>query len=112
MPESPAGLLEWLENEKQALANLDRSTADVDAAISAARDGQPQRGLRLLRLNDPDSPDTVRLELADQQRTAKFNYLVLQLAFGSLTHEQEKRSLRLFASEVMPALTLANSMIQ
>ena len=57
-------------------------------------------------------PDTVRRELADQERTAKFNYLVLQLAFGSFTHEQEMRSLRLFASEVMPALTLANSMIQ
>ena len=58
------------------------------------------------------NPDTVRLELADQERAAKFNYLVLQLAFGSLTHEQELRSIRLFASEVMPALMVANSMIQ
>ena len=35
---------------------------------------------------------------------APFNYLVLQLAFGTLTHEQEMRSLELFSSEVMPAL--------
>ena len=42
--------------------------------------------------------------LVAQARTAPFNYLVLQLAFGSLTHAQEMRSLSLFASEVMPAL--------
>lgn len=49
-------------------------------------------------------PDTVRRELAEQERDAGFNYLVLQLAFGGLTHEHEMRSLRLFASDVMPAL--------
>ena len=54
-------------------------------------------------------PDTVRRELIDQERTAGFNYLVLQLAFGSLTHEQEQRSLGLFGAEVMPALAELNS---
>ena len=54
-------------------------------------------------------PDTVRRELIDQERTAGFDYLVLQLAFGSLTHEQERRSLELFAAEVMPALAELNS---
>ncbi|NQU69078.1 MAG: LLM class flavin-dependent oxidoreductase [Rhodospirillales bacterium] len=50
------------------------------------------------------SPDTVRGVLAEQAGIAPFNYLVLQLAFGSLTHEQEMHSLELFSSEVMPAL--------
>lgn len=50
------------------------------------------------------SPGTVRKELSDQAKQAPFNYLVLQLAFGTLTHEQEMRSLDLFAAEVMPAL--------
>jgi len=54
-------------------------------------------------------PDTVRRELIDQERTAGFNYLVLQLAFGSLTHAQEHRSLGLFGAEVMPALAELNS---
>lgn len=54
-------------------------------------------------------PDTVRRELIDQERAAGFNYLVLQLAFGSLTHGQERRSLGLFGDEVMPALAELNS---
>jgi len=54
-------------------------------------------------------PDTVRHELIDQGRTAGFNYLVLQIAFGSLTHDQERRSLKLFNTEVMPALAKLNS---
>ncbi len=32
------------------------------------------------------------------------NYLVLLLAFGSLTHEQQMRSLELFRTEIMPGL--------
>ncbi len=53
-------------------------------------------------------PDTVRGELVEHAGIAGFNYLVLQLAFGSLTHEQEMRSLGLFQSEVMPALSGLN----
>lgn len=49
-------------------------------------------------------PEIVRRALIDQARTARFDYLVLQLAFGTLTHAQEMRSLELFAEEVMPAL--------
>jgi alkanesulfonate monooxygenase SsuD/methylene tetrahydromethanopterin reductase-like flavin-dependent oxidoreductase (luciferase family) len=65
--------------------------ADMDAA---RRDGALVAG----------SPDTVRRELAAQAGRCGFNYLVMQLAFGSLTHAQEMRSLDLFADEVMPAL--------
>jgi alkanesulfonate monooxygenase SsuD/methylene tetrahydromethanopterin reductase-like flavin-dependent oxidoreductase (luciferase family) len=50
------------------------------------------------------SPDTVRGLLVEQAQQCGFNYLVLQLAFGSLGHANEMKSLRLFADEVMPAL--------
>jgi alkanesulfonate monooxygenase SsuD/methylene tetrahydromethanopterin reductase-like flavin-dependent oxidoreductase (luciferase family) len=50
------------------------------------------------------SPDTVRRELVAQAQLCRHNYLVLKLAFGSLTHAQEMRTLNLFTSEVMPAL--------
>jgi len=47
----------------------------------------------------------VREELKRQAAVCGHNYLVLQLAFGNLTHAQEMHSLRLFRSEVMPALS-------
>jgi alkanesulfonate monooxygenase SsuD/methylene tetrahydromethanopterin reductase-like flavin-dependent oxidoreductase (luciferase family) len=50
------------------------------------------------------SPETVRRELEAQAAQIRFNYFVCQFAWGSLTHEQEMRSLALFADEVMPAL--------
>jgi alkanesulfonate monooxygenase SsuD/methylene tetrahydromethanopterin reductase-like flavin-dependent oxidoreductase (luciferase family) len=50
------------------------------------------------------SPDTVRRELVAQVRQCGFNYLVLQLAFGTLGHAREMRSLALFRDDVMPAL--------
>jgi len=49
-------------------------------------------------------PDTVRKQLMAQAQSCGYNYLVLQLAFGSLTHAQEMHSLKLFHAEVMPAL--------
>jgi alkanesulfonate monooxygenase SsuD/methylene tetrahydromethanopterin reductase-like flavin-dependent oxidoreductase (luciferase family) len=49
-------------------------------------------------------PDRVRNTLVEQTRRCGQNYLVLKLAFGSLTHAQEMRSLELFRREVMPAL--------
>jgi len=50
------------------------------------------------------SPATVRKILVEQARSIGFNYLVLHLAYGSLGHAQEMRSLALFRDEVMPAL--------
>jgi alkanesulfonate monooxygenase SsuD/methylene tetrahydromethanopterin reductase-like flavin-dependent oxidoreductase (luciferase family) len=50
------------------------------------------------------SPETVRRALVEQARRLNFNYLVLHLAFGSLGHANEMRSLALFAEHVMPAL--------
>ena len=55
------------------------------------------------------SPDTVRRTLTKQAERCGYNYLVLLLAFGSLTHAQQMHSLTLFRSEVMPALERMNS---
>jgi alkanesulfonate monooxygenase SsuD/methylene tetrahydromethanopterin reductase-like flavin-dependent oxidoreductase (luciferase family) len=55
------------------------------------------------------SPDTVRSVLTAQAERCRYNYLVLLLAFGSLTHEQQMHSLHLFKSEIMPALKSVNA---
>jgi alkanesulfonate monooxygenase SsuD/methylene tetrahydromethanopterin reductase-like flavin-dependent oxidoreductase (luciferase family) len=54
------------------------------------------------------SPETVRRILREQSERIQQNYLVLLLAFGSLSHAQEMRSLDLFRSEVMPELAPMN----
>jgi hypothetical protein len=54
------------------------------------------------------SPDTVGRILTAQAERIRQNYLVLMLAFGSLTHAQEMRSLELFTSEIMPKLAAMN----
>ncbi|HVN29407.1 MAG TPA: LLM class flavin-dependent oxidoreductase [Candidatus Binataceae bacterium] len=48
------------------------------------------------------SPTTVRNKIAAYFEESGTNYLVLSFAWGGLTHEQSRRSLELFASEVMP----------
>ena len=50
------------------------------------------------------SPATVLADLSAQIEEIAINYLVCQLFWGSLTHDQEMRSLELFAAEIMPAL--------
>ncbi len=50
------------------------------------------------------SPDKVRRQLADQIARCGYNYLVMLMAFGSLTHAQEMKSLALFRDDVMPSL--------
>ena len=54
------------------------------------------------------APETVARILIAQAGRIRHNYLVLLLAFGSLTHAQEMHSLALFASEVMPKLATLN----
>jgi alkanesulfonate monooxygenase SsuD/methylene tetrahydromethanopterin reductase-like flavin-dependent oxidoreductase (luciferase family) len=55
------------------------------------------------------SPESVTATFKAQAERCGHNYLVLLLAFGSLTHEQQMRSLALFRSEVMPALERLNT---
>jgi alkanesulfonate monooxygenase SsuD/methylene tetrahydromethanopterin reductase-like flavin-dependent oxidoreductase (luciferase family) len=50
------------------------------------------------------SPDTVRAELARQASAMGVNYLIAYLFMGTMTLADAKRSLALFATEVMPAL--------
>jgi alkanesulfonate monooxygenase SsuD/methylene tetrahydromethanopterin reductase-like flavin-dependent oxidoreductase (luciferase family) len=50
------------------------------------------------------APATVRDTLLAQARRCGFNYLVLHLAYGSLGHANEMRSLALFRDAVMPEL--------
>jgi alkanesulfonate monooxygenase SsuD/methylene tetrahydromethanopterin reductase-like flavin-dependent oxidoreductase (luciferase family) len=51
------------------------------------------------------SPKTVRERVAAYFKDSGSNYLVLSFAWGSLTYEQSRHSLDLFASEVMPHFT-------
>ncbi|MCX7311181.1 MAG: LLM class flavin-dependent oxidoreductase [Alphaproteobacteria bacterium] len=54
------------------------------------------------------SPDTVARIFKAQAERCGHNYLVLLLAFGSLTHQEQMRSLELFRTEVMPKLADTN----
>jgi alkanesulfonate monooxygenase SsuD/methylene tetrahydromethanopterin reductase-like flavin-dependent oxidoreductase (luciferase family) len=54
------------------------------------------------------SPDTVARIFEGQSQQIRQNYLVLMLAFGTLTHAQEMHSLDLFRREVMPRLAGLN----
>src|SRR5262249_61632335 len=54
------------------------------------------------------SAATVARVLTAQTERIRQNYLVLMLAFGSLTHAQEMRSLELFKREIMPKLAAMN----
>jgi alkanesulfonate monooxygenase SsuD/methylene tetrahydromethanopterin reductase-like flavin-dependent oxidoreductase (luciferase family) len=49
------------------------------------------------------SPARVREQMAQLLEVSGCNYVVCAFAWGTLTHEQTQRSLRLFAEEVMPA---------
>lgn len=50
------------------------------------------------------SPETVRAEIERQVKLLDLNYLVAYLFFGSMTLSDSLRSVKLFASEVMPKL--------
>jgi alkanesulfonate monooxygenase SsuD/methylene tetrahydromethanopterin reductase-like flavin-dependent oxidoreductase (luciferase family) len=48
------------------------------------------------------SPSTVRAEIERHVAASGCNYFVARFAYGSLSYEQSRRSLELFAREVMP----------
>ena len=50
------------------------------------------------------SPATVRAAIEREMPELGTNYLLAYLFFGTLTYADAKRSLDLFAKEVMPAL--------
>ena len=51
------------------------------------------------------SPARVREQMAQLLEVSGCNYVICAFAWGTFTHEQTLRSLRLFAEEVMPALS-------
>ncbi len=73
-------------------------TDDIDLMI--------RRGTALV-----GSPARVREQVAEYVETSRCNYLVVQVHFGCMTHEQALRSLRLFTEEVMPAFTAQESAV-
>ena len=72
-------------------------------AISADYDQSKAAGTLVV-----GGPDTVGRILTAQAARCGYNYLVLLIAFGSLTHAQEMRSLKLFQAEIMPKLAGLN----
>ena len=50
------------------------------------------------------SPETVRSELLRHIAESSVNYPLIQLTFGNLTDAQTKRTLTLFANEILPQL--------
>jgi alkanesulfonate monooxygenase SsuD/methylene tetrahydromethanopterin reductase-like flavin-dependent oxidoreductase (luciferase family) len=50
------------------------------------------------------SPETVRQGLANSLEEGDLNYLAITFAWGSISHDDVERSMRLFADEVMPHL--------
>jgi hypothetical protein len=49
------------------------------------------------------SPTTVREQMAELLVVSGCNYMICSFAWGTFSHEQTLRSLRLFTKEVMPA---------
>jgi alkanesulfonate monooxygenase SsuD/methylene tetrahydromethanopterin reductase-like flavin-dependent oxidoreductase (luciferase family) len=60
--------------------------------------------LQLSGLGVAGAPATVRAALSRQVEISGINYLACRFAFGDLSFEESRRSLDLFAAEVMPAL--------
>jgi len=50
------------------------------------------------------SPDTVRREITKAHREMGFQELMVMLMFGTLPADLTEKSIRLFASEVLPAI--------
>jgi alkanesulfonate monooxygenase SsuD/methylene tetrahydromethanopterin reductase-like flavin-dependent oxidoreductase (luciferase family) len=72
------------------------------AAYLADFEARRREGLHIV-----GSPDTVRQQVREHLQLTGSNYFVGAFFFGTLTGEQMRRSLRLFAEEVMPAWRLA-----
>ncbi len=60
-------------------------------------------GLQAIGNGIAGSPATVRDYIVRLQNETGINYLLGQMVFGTMSFEQADRSIRLFASEVMPA---------
>jgi alkanesulfonate monooxygenase SsuD/methylene tetrahydromethanopterin reductase-like flavin-dependent oxidoreductase (luciferase family) len=85
----------WYKNLEHLSETFGHRTIFVPAEFNAAeRSGGIIAG----------SPDTVRKKLTEHIQETGVNYVLLQIAFGDQSHQDEMRTLRLFATEVMPTI--------
>jgi len=102
------------ETDAQALQEAKAAFADFIYNFNYLRMVNGDTGARAAYLADFDarraeglhivgSPETVTQQVREHIRLTGSNYVVGSFFFGTLTHEQTLRSLRLFAEEVIPA---------
>jgi len=117
VPEPKYGIVRHVyvaETDAQALQEAKAAFADFIANFNYLRLAHGDTGGRAAYLADFEarlaeglhvvgSPDTVRKQVQEHLQITGANYFVGSFCFGTLTHEQTLRSLRLFAEEVMPA---------
>lgn len=88
--------LHWYDS----LVKLWRDNRTLPMAFTGDLDVARQRDSAVI-----GSPQTVRQEMARHIAESDCNYFSLSFAYGTLTHEQVMRSLTLFTTEVIPALS-------
>jgi alkanesulfonate monooxygenase SsuD/methylene tetrahydromethanopterin reductase-like flavin-dependent oxidoreductase (luciferase family) len=114
------GLDQFLGRSDTGLGNMDltrpdrhwavEERRDLDAALAATQQEEAGRTERQQRRRHPGgigagivvgTPDSIR-PFMDEYMTTGANYFLGGFQFGSVTHEQAMRSLRLFSEEVLP----------
>ncbi len=70
----------------------------------SARGGQTIEGMIEREIIVCGSPDTVRKTIIDRHRRAGFGNLVCMMQFGTLPGDLTEKNIRLFTSEVLPAI--------
>lgn len=117
VPEPKYGIVRHIyvaETDEHALQEAKAAFADFIYNFNYLRMVNGDTGARAAYLTDFDarraeglhivgSPETVTQQVQEHIRITGSNYFVGSFFFGTLTHEQILRSLRLFAEEVIPA---------
>jgi alkanesulfonate monooxygenase SsuD/methylene tetrahydromethanopterin reductase-like flavin-dependent oxidoreductase (luciferase family) len=78
---------------------LDHGTKPVGVMYPAEFDGEGMNGRAIA-----GSPQTVLRELQAQVDESGANYVLCRMAFGDLTYEESRRSIEMFAEQIMPRL--------
>ena len=76
----------------------------IAAHKRASRGGQTIEGLIERGIIICGSPDTVQKTIAERHRLAGFENLVCMMQFGTLPADLTEKNIRLFATEVLPAI--------
>ena len=86
-------------NHLRAKHGVTEHTSRLNVPRAATLEGQIEEGTYIV-----GSPDTVRKAIEKQAAALGLNYLMGYFMFGTMSLSDAQRSLRLFASEVMPAV--------